>query len=570
MGNNINYSTLDGRRYNATQPLAHLHQLRAQPLKVGSISKLCGPATEHELGFWANCSTNLVRGLVNRVFMYKGQPLRYEIDVDYAESVDRLWRRAVQPFRRLITPTAPLTRDAYLSYYSGRKLSLYESAFSSLDSRPLTARDADVPAFIKKEKDKGGSSAADPRIIQPRSVRFSVSFGRYIRAFEHKMFRSAERRLARVAGNPLDSRSIAKGMNYRDRGQLFWSKWASLRRPSAVCVDASRFDLHVHHSALSSIDKIYMDACPRDFRDELSKLLQWRRRVRGLARCGDGLWKYELPLKRLKRGDGSRTNLYRGVRRCSGDNDTSLGNVLIMFVINAEIVRRFHLAGGGRIDVINDGDDEVFFVEREDNNLLRALIDTVFDEMGFRATVEDDDPQCLEEIEFCQTRPVMTTAGHYVMCRKPLSVLGKDLATFLPIDNVREQREMLYAVGACGTIAAAGITLYEQYYRKMLEASKYVHGTNLRVGTELSTWWRRSGVNTDPLRFIVGMDGVVDPRSNGWIHRLSFFRAWRITPDEQLLIEQLIRDTPLTPSSEIRYVHKLTTNLPLTPIPKSI
>ena len=74
--------------------------------------------------------------------------------------------------------------------YVGRKRGIYERAYTSLMVRAIGVRDAWVNTFVKAEKvnfDKKTDPA--PRVIQPRSPRYNLEVGRYLKLYEKELFR---------------------------------------------------------------------------------------------------------------------------------------------------------------------------------------------------------------------------------------------------------------------------------------------------------------------------------------------------------------------------------------------
>ena len=80
---------------------------------------------------------------------------------------------------------SPISDEEFVSYYGGAKRKCYEAAVESLKDRPLEKSDCRVKVFTKDEYRKPGGA---PRAIQPRSPRFNVKLGRYIKHLEHKIF----------------------------------------------------------------------------------------------------------------------------------------------------------------------------------------------------------------------------------------------------------------------------------------------------------------------------------------------------------------------------------------------
>lgn len=208
---------------------------------------------------------------------------------------------------RRLPSTVPITQQQFVDTYRGRKHVLYTQALASLVSRQLEAKDSAVKVFVKYEKFNFSSKPdAVPRVISPRSPRFNVEFGRFIRPIEERIFDA----IGKVYGRT----TVMKGMNAAQSGELIYEKWAAFRQPAAIGLDAERFDQHVSKEALSYEHFIYQ-RCFWSQRDKrrLSKLCMQQLVNRCSGHVTDGWLKYTT--------DGCRM---------SGDMNTSLGNCVLM------------------------------------------------------------------------------------------------------------------------------------------------------------------------------------------------------------------------------------------------
>lgn len=90
-------------------------------------------------------------------------------------------------FRKLLNghlfSTTPITYEAFVGLYRGRRQLVYQQAADSLlRGETLTQRDAEIRCFVKAEKiNFTAKSDPAPRVIQPRSPRYNVEVGRYLR-----------------------------------------------------------------------------------------------------------------------------------------------------------------------------------------------------------------------------------------------------------------------------------------------------------------------------------------------------------------------------------------------------
>lgn len=470
----------------------------------GKIFRLFGPGVKYPVTFFRSSETNLLRGLFSRVLTYKGGPI--------LAAEKGAWK-ALTPvvLKGLLSvglfPTAPMSPGEYLKCFGGRKLAIYSRALESLEVEGIGPRDFAVRAFIKKEKDKDGQT--DPRIIQPRSPRFHVSFGRYVRAMEGFLYKRWSRlwqKSFRTSNTPV----IFKGFNYWERGNFFAEKWATFNKPVAVALDASRFDLHVGCDALQFTDDLYRICFHPRYHAELNYLLAGRYETRGVGLCRESVWGYS------KRGG-----------RCSGDADTSLGNVSIMLAISFQIASKMST----RVELANDGDDQVMIVESNHLDELLGLVEPTFMRYGFRVKVEEPVYE-FEQIDFCQTRPVRLPSG-VVMTRYPSLSMTKDLVSFLDLESLVIRREMLAAISSCGLAAYRDMPILGWFYWRMNQCVKDIPSDK---------HWRRTGIDQGFLYHTkrLACDTARPPRIDPGA-RVSFFMAFGICPKAQVTYEEEIQ-----------------------------
>jgi hypothetical protein len=291
-------------------------------------------------------------------------------------------------------------------------------------------------------------------------------------------------------------------LNAQQRGKLVARKWNRFRTPVAVGLDASRFDQHVSVDALRWEHSIYrlMNNDP-----EFAELLSWQIRNKGFGSARDGKVKYKVSGCRM-----------------SGDMNTALGNCLLM----SSMVYAYLQHKGVKGSLINDGDDCVVFMEKRDLLRFSEGLDAWFTEMGFTMKVEDP-VDVLEQVEFCQCRPIWTEDG-YLMVRNVRQSLAKDSISLKPLDNFKVFEKWCFEVGGCGLSLTGGIPIVSHFYKCLQRAS---HG-------------RSSGrLGYDPV-FETGMRMMAKGMSRELcdkIHpktRFSFYLAFGIQPDNQVLWEE--------------------------------
>jgi len=386
-----------------------------------------------------------------------------------------------------------LTLQEVVDSYTGRKHSIATNSFLSLINQPLNRRDGYSIAFVKVEK---GKPSKAPRVIQPRNPRYNLVLGQYIKACEKRIYRA----IAKMYG---DGPTVMKGYNIQQVGRIIYGKWKSFTTPVAVGLDAVKFDMHVSAEMLRYEHRFYTMLFP-DY-PELQKLLDWQIDNRGFAYAKDGKLSYAV----------------RG-RRFSGDMNTALGNCIIMCALVWTIAKE----RGVDIKLVNNGDDCVVFMESTDLEKFRSGLYEWFIDFGFRMTVE---PPCyvLEDIEFCQMHPVLTTYGP-TMVRNVHTSLAKDTMTVLPVHNSASAGKWLKAIGEGGMALTPGIPVMQEFYafcdRQATTSGKTRNAVAMQTGMRLLSKGLEKRWET------------VQPET-----RLSFYKAFDITPDEQRAYEEDFR-----------------------------
>ncbi|QKN22666.1 RNA-dependent RNA polymerase [Erysiphe necator associated tombus-like virus 8] len=391
-------------------------------------------------------------------------------------------------------PARPL-ESFPLRYRDARKRKIYTNAVESLCALPLSIADAFVKGFVKDEKlNLLLKLDPVPRAILPLSARLNVIEGSINAHREHAMFEAIDEVFGRL--------TVMKGYNAGERGRIIAEKWHRFADPVALGMDASRFDQHVSMLALLFENACFLDHCTNDEeRRVLSKVLSWTTSSRGKMVATDGSVKFA-----------------REAGRLSGCMHTSSGNILLMCSMFWTFMQQF----GVKWDYINDGDDCVLFLERKDVARVSREVDAWFTDMGFTMVVEPPAYE-LEHVDFCQSRPVWTPSG-YIMCRNPHTALVKDTVCLKRIDCEANWRSWTRSVGECGMSLAGGIPMFQAFYGAYLRSAgdaKINKMHKAEGGLKLAS----AGMHRK--------EQEIDDFT-----RLSFYAAWGILPDAQVVAEK--------------------------------
>lgn len=385
----------------------------------------------------------------------------------------------------------PVSPEEFSQMYKGRKRTIYTNAVESLYLTGVRRRHAYSNSFVKCEKVNPSKA---PRCIQPRTPVYNVGVGRRLKPIEHRLYRAVDK----IFG----SKTIMKGYDCRQQGSILKRKWDRFRKPVAVGLDATKFDMHVSATALRWEHSIYKYIYRGD--KSLARYLSWQVNNVGKGYCADGKLSYSV--------DG---------RRFSGDMNTGSGNCIIM----CGLVYAYASDRGVPIELANNGDDCQVFMEQGDLDRFMVGLDAWFLEMGFRMTIEEPAYE-FERVEFCQMRPIWN-GEFYTMVRNIPTAREKDSMTSQDLRSEGMLSKWMYAIGECGLALNSGVPIMQEMYVAYMR-----HGTKSKLSEHHSmlTGGRYLAQGLEAKQRVVTDEA-----------RLSVFLAWDITPDEQVAIEEVYR-----------------------------
>lgn len=453
--------------------------------KVRVVRSLSQYGSGAEYGVHNSSLLNLARGVAERVlYVQAGDSL-----VSPRKPVVGVFGELASVKSRLLEvlrPTTVVARGEYPKLYNGRKQVIYQRAYESLLTRGIALKDSYVSTFVKAEKiNFTAKPDPAPRVIQPRSPRYNLEVGRYLKLFEAELVHG----FSKAWGYNV----VVKGLNADQVAKQLHDNWSCFTDPCAIGLDASRFDQHVSKEALEYEHSVYNAV----FRSrELRKLLEWQLSNRGFGRIGDTLLTYT-------------------VNRCrmSGDINTGMGNCLIM----SSIVLAYFDHVGITARLANNGDDCVVFCERKHLHLLEG-IDDWFTRFGFKLTREAV-VDVFERVVFCQSQPVWVGSA-YRMVRDPWTAMSKDCVSLLGWDTPGQFAVWRDAIGVCGGELTRGVPVWESFYQSIRIDGKL--GGGLEHVYDSGLGFMAKGV----------AKAVINDQS-----RFSFYLAFGIDPDLQLAIE---------------------------------
>lgn len=460
---------------------------RQATVRPRESTHFCGLSPPRTLGTFCGDINTMASALLERMYFCRVDgELKPPLPVDDLVVRSRLDWFSDKLVARVGSFT-PVSLWDFSQMYKGSKKLLYERAVLSLYSNPVRRRDAESNSFVKREKAKFKKA---PRCIQPRDPRYNASIGRFLKPLEHVLYRA----VALIMG---EGAVITKGLNLIGTAGCLRQKWDNFKHPVAFGIDATAFDAHVSPAVLRWEHDIY-NAIFGD--SKLAELLSWQIDNRGKSFCPDGKLKYRV----------------KG-RRFSGDMNTGLGNCLIM----CAMVYTYAAERNVSINLANNGDDCVVFMEQEDLEGFMVGMNEWFSELGFRLTSEPP-AYNFEAIEFCQMHPVLI-GDEWRMVRTPKVAFEKDTMCTLTVSD-DEYLAWLAGVSECGLATASGVPVMQEFY---LCLSRAAGG---RVAPErLVEYTGMKHLSRGMLSRVVPVDDA---------SRFSFWLAFGVDPDTQVAIER--------------------------------
>lgn len=450
----------------------------------------------------SRCLSNMVRAVTERVFLTS----KFEVVPVAKPGIFKTLAWISNGVALNVGRCYPSSRLKFCQAYVGSKRLRYFRALQTFDASPIiTCADSIVKMFVKVEKiNLSIKSDPAPRLISPRSDRYHIELGRYLKFIEHRIYDA----IGKMCGGT----TIAKGLNALSRGKLIHYKWRKFVNPVAVGLDAARFDQHCGVEALTFEHSLYRRLFPGD--ELLSFLLDLQLQTTAIGYAQDG-----------------KVRFTKSGGRCSGDINTSLGNCFI----SSALLLQYCLEIGIPPVFINDGDDSVLFCEQSELHLLDGLSDW-FVRYGYTMKIETPVTE-IEHVEFCQCKPVKNNDGVYTMVRNIRKALEQDLVS----NKVKTQDEALAhcaAIRDAGLALNSGIPVMQAFYESLPTHAK-----------------KASLPEYGFTHMVRGMEPKVLPITDE--SRVSFYKAFNITPGSQLILEDMfcrkINSLITTPVPESNY-----------------
>jgi hypothetical protein len=385
--------------------------------------------------------------------------------------------------------------ETALSYKGALRRRYVEAEKSLLDSSRLVRGDWLLKAFLKAEKISPPKDAK-PRMIFPRSPRFNLLLASWLKPFEHWLWGYLTAR--RLFGGS-NSRVVGKGLSPKRRANLILKKFRAFRDCVVFEVDGKAFEAHVTENHIGQEHSIYKAAYSgcSELADVLSHQV-----FAGVTSGG---------VKFSRRGG-----------RASGDFNTGMGNTLIMLAVCVGVLKTYSI----NFDILVDGDNALVFFERVDaQHVIDTFHDLVLDASGFEMTLEEP-VSYVEGIRFGRSAPVfLGEALGWTMVRDPRSVLSGAYASHRWLREPSFGRRWVNGVAMCELSLALGVPVLQTAALSVLSQTEHRRAVPVDALSDyfmIGAWLARAE------------DAVVVCREA----RLSFERAFGISPEEQVLWEE--------------------------------
>lgn len=472
-------------------------EMRGAPVRERKLYRISGMGTRVLFRAHNNSVNNLLRALNERIYNTlddgEWKPVMKAAPGVVAERLTAFKTE----LSKYVPTLLPLSDEQFVNRYLGRKRVLYQKAVDSLQQAGVCKKDAVMKSFIKMEKcDITSKIDACPRLISPRNPRYNVELGKFIAHGEKPMFKA----IARIFGYD----AVYKGKNAQKSAEDLREAWDKFQDPLSIDLDCKRYEKHYCAEKLKWEHSCWRLIVPRHRWKDFMRLCDMQINNEGRAYVDDGMIKFFI--------EGGRM---------SGDMNTSSGNCLTMCgtvysYMNYCGITKYHLA--------NNGDDCVIIIERRDFARFSEGLDNWFKEIGFDMEVGKA-VDVFEEIKFCQTQPVWNGVN-WVMVRDPRTALAKDATANCNIAAENDHATWCDAMHHGGTALTAGIPVWQQFYAMFPKNGRKASHAQTIGGLIDSGMWHLKG-NMEYRQLPIGPD-----------QRVSFWKAFGILPDDQILLEE--------------------------------
>lgn len=312
-----------------------------------------------------------------------------------------------------------------------------------------------------------------PRAIQYRRAEFNLALSSYLKPLEEHFMENFIHKY----------RVCAKGLNLRERAELFVKKIRLFRDPVFVNIDHSKFDSTVNIEHLKALHKFYRRTTGKG----VYNYLKYQYNNVGYTKHG---------IKYKAKGT-----------RMSGDFDTGLGNTIINIMCIEYVFRNCNF------DYILDGDDCVVVMDKVD---LDKFNFSDFANYGFDTKL--DIVYDKYKVDFCQCRLIYNNG--WLFSRNPIRAISNQ-GVSRKAYGLKGMNRYVAGVGECEMHCSGGVPILQEHARSM----RAFHDKPL---IDKDMLWK------------MRLQGYTNKEEEITLQaRITFERAWDIGYDMQIAIESL-------------------------------
>jgi len=448
------------------------------------------------------------------------------------EAIRKRGRRARKRARKLdavpsLSNDVTIPLAVIITKYTGRKRQRYIEAYRDIIAKGWDERWAIIIAFIKAEKIPcfdgiewgpwDGKRMPDPRVIQFRTPQYTLLLSSHLEAIEHALYTWTGDPYIR-SGLPV----IGKTLNHITRGQMIRRKMLRFKHCVVVSLDMSRFDMHVGPELLKIEHQFYKNI---NHSEQLAKLLKYQ--ISNKCKI----------LSNFLDAEGNSHRYDVDGNRMSGDKNTAMGNCILCIMMLVLLCE--HL-GVDNYDILDDGDDILWFLEDDDwSRLSSDEIIAKYRSFGMTAKVEAV-TDLIEEVLWCQGKPVEFEPGEYRMTRHPFKVMTNTLTSHTLFHDEKQRNDNVHSLGVAELALNQGVPILQEYAIALIRNSP---GAKFRTAV-LDRWKHLGEARRLGIKLQDQKAKPVTLRT-----RNSYARAWGISVTEQLRIEEILRNWQFDPQT---------------------
>lgn len=369
------------------------------------------------------------------------------------------WQRCMDYVQRIaakLSVERALTQEEFiLRKGSPRQRARTIRAFQEFNEKGMTEHAFRVQAFIKVEKwSKSAISASDdadpdwhhvseddagastsfkpPRLIQHRSDMYCALLGQHIGAIEDQLWKYTE-----GGQSP-----FSKGKNSYQVAQQIADLGKDFTDPVYILADHSKFDSCVTVPWVALEHNFYMDCLPSD---ELDLLMEQQYFNKCYTKNG--------------------IRYLCEARKMSGEYTTSVGDTLINLSVLEDMFRKYlHRK-------LLNGDDSIIAMER--STFVKMLFEgrlspAAWAKYGFKTTWSVVDR--VEDVDFCQTKPVEVEPGVWRMVRTPWRAISRSRVAVKRYQG-QGWAKLVAAIGMSELACGDGVPMMQAWSEALIRAA---------------------------------------------------------------------------------------------------